>query len=193
MILLSQKNNGDRGLEKAVDRVVAAKGIKERIAAKILDFIHVTEYIWKAANAHFGEKSSKRLGWVKEQCFLLLQSEIETVIGNLQEIIIQNKGKPTKQVVIQKVINYILNHKHMMDYQSYLGRGFPISTGAIESACGHFVQSRMERNGMRWSLNGAQNMLDIRAANKNKDWDNYMKYYIDTEQEKITCKYKMAA
>jgi len=63
-----------------------------------------------------------------------------------------------------------------------LARGFLISTGAIENACGHFVQSRMERNGMRWSLKGAKNMLNLRAVNKNKDWDIYMRYYIEKRQ-----------
>jgi len=69
-----------------------------------------------------------------------------------------------------------------MNYKECLARGFPISTGAIENACGHFVQSRMERNGMRWSLKGAKNMLNLRAVNKNKDWDIYMRYYIEKRQ-----------
>lgn len=185
--------DGDRGLEKAIDRVMTSKGIKDRIASKVLDIIHVIEYLWKAANVHFGEKSPKRIDWVKEQCLLILQSKIETVVENLQELIKQNEGKPTIQKTIETVINYFLNHKHMMDYQSYLARGFPISTGAVESACGHFVKNRMERNGMRWSLKGAQNMLNLRAVNKNKDWDNYMEYYIDKEQGYIRKEYKMVA
>jgi len=185
--------DGDRGLEKAIDRVMANKKIEDRIAAKILDFIHVTEYVWKAANARYGEKSTKRLDWVKEQCLLLLKSQLGTVVENLQGSIEKTKGKPTKQEAIQKVINYFLNHEHMMNYQLYLDRGFPISTGAVESACGHFVQNRMERNGMHWSLKGAQNILDLRAANKNNDWDNYLKYHINKEQEKYSCEYKMAA
>lgn len=185
--------DGDRGLEKAIDSVIETKGITEVIICKVLDFIHVAEYIWKAANAHFGEKSIERTGWVKQQCLLLLQSRLETVIDNLQELIKQNEAKPSKKETIQKVINYLENHKHMMNYSTYLARGFPISTGAVESACGHFVQCRMERNGMRWSLKGAQNLLNIRAANKNHDWDKYMKYYIDNEQGSLSVDYKIAA
>ena len=81
----------------------------------------------------------------------------------------------------------------MMDYKTYLARGFPISTGAVESACGHFVQCRMERNGMRWSLKGAQNLLNIRAVNKNDNWDMYIKHYIDKEQVALSGDYRMAA
>ena len=49
--------DGDRGLEQAINHAIEAKGIKERIIFKVLDFIHVTEYIWKAANIYYGEKS----------------------------------------------------------------------------------------------------------------------------------------
>ena len=185
--------DGDRGLEKAIDRAVESKGITAMIMCKVLDIIHVVEYIWKAANAHFGENSPKRTGWVKQQCLLLLQSQTDTVIDNLQKIKQRNRYKPTKKLAIQKVITYIVNHKHMMDYKTYLARGFPIATGAVESACGHFVQCRMERNGMRWSLKGAQNVLNIRAVNKNDDWDQYIKHYINNQQTALFGDYKMAA
>ena len=174
--------DGDRGLEQAINRAIEAKGIKERIIFKVLDFIHVTEYIWKAANIYYGEKSSDRLKWVKSQCLLLLQGNHDAAIENLQIMIQDNKYKTSKYKVIKSVIKYLTNHKHMMNYKECLERGFPISTGAIESACGHFVQSRMERNGMRWSLKGAMNMLNLRAVNKNKDWDTYLKYYIEKKQ-----------
>ena len=45
--------DGDRALEKAIDRVAKSKCITAMIICKILDFIHVVEYIWKAANAHY--------------------------------------------------------------------------------------------------------------------------------------------
>jgi hypothetical protein len=158
-----------------------------------LDYVHVTEYIWKAANSYYGEKSSHRLEWVKEQCLLLLQSQTNTVLENLSELKTQSKSNSAKQKTIELVINYIVNHERMMDYKKYLDKGYPISTGAIESTCGHFVQSRMEKNGMRWSLKGAQNMLNLRAVNKNKNWDDYMKYYIKREQYGVISGLKMVA
>ena len=174
--------DGDRGLEKAIERAIESMGIKERIIFKVLDFIHVVEYIWKAANIYYGEKSPHRIEWVKEQCLLLLQDKIDTVLINLQKLIQDCKYKTAKQKVVKSVIKYISNHKHMMKYKECLEKGFPISTGAIESACGHFVQSRMERNGMRWRLKGATNMLNLRAVNKNKNWDAYIQYYIKKKQ-----------
>jgi len=174
--------DGDRGLESTVDKVIESKSMLLQIEAKVLDIIHVTEYLWIAANAHFGEKSDHRLLWVKQQCLLLLKSEQKLVQDTLEKIKIANKVHPQKEKAIQKVLTYFKNHEHMMDYKTYLAKGYPISTGAVESACGHFVQTRMERNGMHWSFKGAQNMLDLRAVNKNEDWDNYMKFWVKQRQ-----------
>ena len=185
--------DGDRNLEKTVNEVVEQKEIKSSIVAVILDFIHVTEYLWKAANANFGEKSPKRVEWVKEQCLLILQSKLSDVIKNINNFKAEYENNLTKTNVFQKVLTYFNNHTHMMDYDTYLKQGYPIATGAIESACGHFVQSRMEKNGMRWSMTGAQKILNLRAVNKNDDWGFYMKYYIEKDQKKIHENYKMVA
>ncbi len=77
------------------------------------------------------------------------------------------------------------NHQHMVDYKTYLQKGYPITTGAVESACGHFVKSRMEQNAMHWSKKGAQEMLDIRAIKKNGDWDDYVEKFIKQELEEL--------
>lgn len=29
----------------------------------------------------------------------------------------------------------------MIDYKTYLSKGYPITTGAVESACGHFIKA----------------------------------------------------
>ena len=186
--------DGDRGLEKAIDKAIEAKGIQDRVIFKVLDFIHVVEYLWKAANIYYGEKSLQRITWVREHSLLLLQGKTDDVLKDLHELIKHGKYQTAKHRMIKKVIKYLSNHKHMMNYKECLARGFPISTGAIESACGHFVQSRMERNGMRWSIKGAKNILNLRSVRKNKDWENYMKYYIQKKEESIDfLNYRMVA
>ena len=34
------------------------------------------------------------------------------------------------------------NHRHMMDYATYLEKGYPISTGVVEGTCGSLVKDR---------------------------------------------------
>lgn len=72
-----------------------------------------------------------------------------------------------------------------MRYDSYLAAGYPIASGVIEGACRHFVKDRMERAGMRWSIQGAQAMLDLRSTYINGDWDEFTKFRVQKEQERL--------
>ena len=57
-----------------------------------------------------------------------------------------------------------------MDYKYYktIGAGL-IGSGAIESAHRTLVQSRCKLPGQVWSINGLQNMLNLRTVYLNKD------------------------
>ena len=175
--------DGDRALEKAVRASVAEKQIAHRVDAYILDFIHLLEYVWKVANAHLGEKHPGREEWVKQQARMLLNSQSEKVLQQWRQLLQQGQRSVTQQKNLQAAITYLSNRPHMVDYKTYLEKGYPITTGAVESACGHFVKSRMERNAMHWSKTGAQNMLNIRAIKKNHDWDDYIEHFIRNEQQ----------
>ena len=48
-----------------------------------------------------------------------------------------------------------------MRYDVYLAAGY-LLLGVIEGACRHFIKDRMERSGMRWTIESAQAMLDMR-------------------------------
>jgi hypothetical protein len=191
--------DGAKGLEKKVDKLAEELGIKDRIEAKILDFVHVTEYVWKAANAFLGERSPLRVEWVKKTSKQLLDGEVKAVIKHLEECLKKPSpsGNPlTKNVKkpIQKAITYFKNHEKMMAYDYYLSKGMPIATGVVESACGYYVQQRFDTNGMHWSEKGAKGLLDLRAINLNEDWEEMMKEHIENEHDRIYENYpKMAA
>jgi hypothetical protein len=47
----------------------------------------------------------------------------------------------------------------------------PVGTGVVESACGSVVKHRMEGEGKRWSLAGAEAILAWRSLKKSHDHD----------------------
>jgi hypothetical protein len=49
--------------------------------------------------------------------------------------------------------------------------GLPVGTGVVESACGSVVKHRMEGEGKRWSLAGAEAILALRSLKKSHDHD----------------------
>ncbi len=176
--------DGAPSLEKSIERMVKTYHIKNRVDATILDIIHACEYVWEAGTAIHGEKSPKRRQWVREKLLDLLDGKIGYVIGALKQIKKKRELNESKLETLDKVIRYFTNHKHMMKYDDYLAKGYPIGTGVVESACGSLVKNRMERNGMRWGMTGAQAMLDLRAVKKNTDWKSFMEIYIN-EQKNI--------
>lgn len=168
--------DGHRGLVAGVPKALSEAGLSA--AAVILDIVHVSEYLWKAANALLGEQHPEREGWVYERLLLLLESRAHEVIAELEQI-----EAPPKGVV--EAVRYFRNHCHMMDYKHYLRCGYPVSTGLVEGCCGHLVKDRMEGSGMRWSRSGAQHVLDIRAVAKNGDWEDFSRFVKERAQPRI--------
>lgn len=164
------------GLEPKILECVREMGLENQFDGIILDIIHVNEYIWEAATAILGEKSKFKSKWVRTVLTDLLESKTDKVIKGLE--LTRDKGdfSDSKKKRIQTTITYFTNHKHKMDYKYFLGKGYPISSALVESACGHLVKERMEQSGMRWSSVGAQNILDLRAVKINGDLEDFMKF-----------------
>ena len=64
-----------------------------------------------------------------------------------------------------------------MRYDKALEKGWPIATGMIEGACRFVIEDRFGITGARWSPDGAEVILKLRAVVVNGDLDDYMSYY----------------
>jgi len=151
----------------------------------ILDFVHANEYLWDAANSLLGETSEQRLEWVKGRTLQILSGQTEQVIAELRQIAKNKKTKVAQRKQLHKTANYFERNLPYMDYPTYLSKGYPIATGAIEGACRHFVKDRFELSGMRWLQTGAENLLRLRAVAENEDWDAYYAYRRDQRQLRL--------
>lgn len=134
-------------------------------AISILDYWHALEYLYAFANSFFADKT-KAEKWTEKQKSLLLDSKVKQVISNIKRLAPNNEQA-------RKTINYYEANIKRMDYKYYLtiGTGI-IGSGAIESAHRTVVQKRMKLSGQRWSIKGAQNMLNLRVTYMNEKWDN---------------------
>ncbi len=172
------------GLEDKVLAYVDKHDLHAQFDGIILDIIHVSEYVWDVGTAVIGEKSPSRTDWVRRVLEDLLDSKTEKVIEDLELIRDKTKLSKNKKKQVQKAITYFSNHKHKMDYKTYLEKGYPVSSALVESACGHLVKERMEQSGMRWSSQGAQNIMDLRAVKLNGDMEDFMEFAITQEHGK---------
>jgi hypothetical protein len=142
----------------------------------ILDFIHANEYLWKVANALFGENNDQRFKWMRSHTLLLLSGKTKRLIGELRSLAKQPKTRKNQRAQLLISANYFERNLPFMDYPTYLSNGCPIASGVIEGACRHFVKDRCELSGMRWLQSGAENLLHLRAVAENNDWDDYQSY-----------------
>jgi hypothetical protein len=93
------------------------------------------------------------------------------VIGGLRQILTKQRLRTSVRETLAKVITFFHNHRRWMRYDAYLAAGLPVRTGVVESACGSVVKHRMEGEGKRWSLEGAEAILALRSLKKSHDND----------------------
>ena len=79
---------------------------------------------------------------------------------------------------------YLSNHSPYLRYDHYLANGLPVATGVIEGACRHLVKDRMAVTGARWSLNGAEAVLRLRALRSSRDFEEYWTFHEAREYER---------
>jgi hypothetical protein len=139
----------------------------------VLDLIHGTAYLWKAANALLGETHPQRTAWVKARTLLLLQSHADQVVAEFTRLAQEPRRTRLQRKVLTGVAAYLERNRPSMDYATYLAKGWPIATGVIEGACRHLVKDRCELSGMRWTLDGAEALLHLRCVLENGDWDTF--------------------
>ncbi len=158
--------DGSQALQERVRRAFPADTL-------VLDLIHATEYLWKAANALLGETAPRRTAGVKARALHLLRSQSAAVVADLR-LLAETPGRARRaRVALTTVAAYLERNAPYMDYATYLARGWPIATGVIEGACRHLVKDRCALSGMRWTLAGAEALLHLRCIHENGDWDAY--------------------
>ena len=137
----------------------------------VLDIMHVVSYLWAAANALFPEGSREGKHWVQEKLTAMLSGRVGYVIGGLRQILTKQRLRQSVQETLAKVITFFHNHRRWMQYDVYLAAGLPVGTGVVKSACGSVVKHRMEGEGKRWSVEGAEAILALRSLKKSHDND----------------------
>lgn len=154
-------------------------------ATLVLDIIHATEYLWKAANALLGERHPGRMAWMRTQLTALLGGQTEALIATLEAAAEDPARTATQQEALQKTMRYYRRNREYMHYDQYLARGWPIGTGVVEGACGHLVKDRLQQAGMRWTPAGAQAVLDLRGVRVSGQWDAYWTFHRRQEYERL--------
>ena len=148
----------------------------------ILDILHALAYVWEAASL-FEKEDKQRKAFTRERLLRILRGDVKGVISGLRRMGTTHKLSGKAAEDLARICGYLEKNSDRMRYDEYLRRGYPIASGVIEGACRHLVKDRMERSGMRWTLEGARSMLHVRATFQSDHWRAFLDHRIKCEAQ----------
>lgn len=128
-------------------------------ATQILDFYHAAEHLSEVAKAWYGAQTPKAGKWLEARREDFLEGRYETVMRSIRA------WKPVEEPDIkikQDNLGYFKRNRERMHYDRYRAKNMHIGSGIAESSCKCLVQARLKQSGMRWTLAGAESMLQLR-------------------------------
>lgn len=170
------------GLEEQLRQVEAAVKRSGAKVTVIQDFVHVLEYLWLAARCLYDEDDPAGEEWVKEHATAILRGKASEVAAGMRRSATRRGLSQAERAPLDKAAGYLRKNLERLNYAQALERGMPIATGVIEGACRHLVKQRMECSGARWSLDGAEAVLRLRALRMSGDWEAYTAFHRGQER-----------
>jgi len=130
-------------------------------AREVLDYYHCSEHIHKLAEVQYPDDKNQRALWIESTMARLFVGDVQAVIWGLQRM--HTASEPAGEE-IRKLIGYLENNEHRIDYQALRRGQYPLGSGGIESANKFICHVRMKRSGAWWYKINGNRMLRIRCA-----------------------------
>ncbi len=161
------------GLGRAENLLLLADGagwiwrLKEqrwKHAHELLDFYHASQHLWELGKALSTEEQAAR--WVGPQLHRLRHGRHKQVLRDIARL---RHRKGEAGLIIKREQGYFAAQGHRLNYKAAADKGWPIGSGAIESACRQ-KQTRFKRCGQFWTRSGLRNLCALLATRDNDQW-----------------------
>lgn len=169
----------------------------------VVDYFHVCLYVTKLAEAVFGEGKEASAWARKMRRWLKNKPNGAYRVLHSAAALKEKRGLrgPAKQFV--DAYRYLRDRLQYLDYVDYRRRGLPIGSGVTEAACKIVFAYRFKQSGMKWSVHGGQDILDLRLLRLSNVWQLAADAYLTakptillhprTDTEKSALRLKIAA
>lgn len=181
------------GWEQAQDTIVLGDGavwiwnqaaLHFGCSHQLVDWYHARQHLIEAARLLKPEGTSGYQRWLNSRTTLLYQGHAARIAAELDKAACkpltktdmsgqtiksapaatsQNSASSTKQEAIAREAAYFRTNQLRMNYLEMREEEWPIGSGVIESGAKQF-KARFTGPGMRWSRNGAENLIPLRTA-----------------------------
>ena len=96
----------------------------------ILDLLHVTPRLWKAAYLFHPKQSQGAVDFVQDRVLRILKGDVRSVIRGLRRMATAAGLRGKKREKLAKICGDFETNAERMRYDQYLAEGYPIATGA---------------------------------------------------------------
>lgn len=148
---------------------------------EVLDYYHCSEHIHALAEAAYAKYRLKALQWTEATMSRLYYGEVGMVIGGLKRM---KPSSDEAQEQIRKLVGYLTNNAHRIDYKRNRFGGYAIGSGGIESANKFICHTRLKRSGAWWLKENGNGMLALRCAIANGTLDLIFEKYAARDWDK---------
>jgi hypothetical protein len=155
---------------------------------QVLDYFHCTEHLYAFAKVHFADQD-KAHDWVEQTKVRLFHNNISHIIAGLNRM---KCGTDEVKAERTNLVNYLKKNRHRIEYGRLRRGGYPLGSGAIESANKFISNIRLKRSGAWWKVDYANNILKLRCAKYNSKFDSFFEGYEEkTKGERVTRKKRL--
>ena len=145
-------------------------------ARQILDYYHCSRYLHAVAEAQYGTDAARASHWLEATLARLFCGEGTGVVWGLQRM--QAVSEEAEEV-IGTALTYLQKRLHQVDFGRHRKGGYPIGSGAIESAHRFIGHVRLKRSGAWWYKENSNAILALRCALYNGTLDRVFQQYRD--------------
>ena len=136
-------------------------------AVRILDWCHAAEYLARAGQAAFGTGTGEASEWLGIQLHQLKHGEPEAALRSLSGLCreLAGGGEQSGEALktVKSSLEYLKKRKGQIRYAEFQAQGYPIGSGAVESANKLVVEARLKGSGMHWAGKNVDPMLALRT------------------------------
>jgi hypothetical protein len=149
-------------------------------ARQVLDYYHCSEHLHAFAKAKFSD-TSKRERWLEQTKARLFANKGRSILAGLKRMKVEGVAKDERD----KLYNYLSKNIDRIDYRKAKKGGYPIGSGAIESANKFIGHVRLKRSGAWWKVDQANEILKLRCSRYNGTFDRTFEKHESENNERI--------
>jgi hypothetical protein len=140
-------------------------------AVRILDFAHAAGYLSAAAQAMFGPGTAEASSWLARHLHGLKYAAPAAVLAALRALPVADSLTPAAATEKRDTaVAYLEARLAQIEYARFRAAGYPIGSGAVESANKLVVEARLKGSGMHWARPHVNPMVALRAAACSDRW-----------------------